>query len=205
MLLAVVLLWALNISVTRYVVQNGFEPLAYATIRYGAAVALFWVYTWWRERSFRVSAADLKLVFLAALLIYLNQVSFVTSVHLTSASTVGLVLGTTPVFVGILATLVGLERLGQAFWVAAVVSFLGVGLIAAGASGGSDRRPARRRARGRDRGDVGRVLGRRRAADEAVLAVPDQRARARDRLGAARADQHPRAPDARPSPASGGR
>jgi drug/metabolite transporter (DMT)-like permease len=136
MLLAVVLLWALNISVTRYVVQNGFEPLAYGTIRYGAAVVLFWFYTWWRERSFRVSAADLKLVFVAALLIYLNQVSFVTSVHLTSASTVGLVLGTTPVFVGIFATLVGLERLGQAFWVAAVVSFLGVGLIAAGASGG---------------------------------------------------------------------
>jgi len=136
MLLSTVLLWALNITVTRYVVSNGFHPLAYATIRYFAAIVLFWAFTWWRERSFRIARADMRLVVLAAGLIFLNQVSFVSSVHLTSASTVGLVLGTTPIFVGILATLVGLERPGSAFWIAAVVSFVGVGLIAAGASGG---------------------------------------------------------------------
>ena len=136
MLLSTVLLWALNITVTRYVVTNGFHPLAYATIRYFAAIALFWAFTWWRERSFRIALRDMRLVVLAAVLIFLNQISFVSSVHLTSASTVGLVLGTTPIFVGIIATVVGLERLGTAFWVAAAVSFAGVGLIAAGASGG---------------------------------------------------------------------
>ncbi len=138
MLLSVVLLWALNISVTRYVVSNGFQPLAYATIRYFAAIVLFWIFTWWRERSFRIALRDLKLVLVAAVLIFCNQVSFVTSIHLTSASTVGLVLGTTPIFVGIIATLVGLERPGRAFWIAAAVSFVGVGLIAGGASGGID-------------------------------------------------------------------
>ncbi len=136
MLLSTVLLWALNITVTRYVVSNGFHPLAYATIRYAAAILLFWAFTWWRERSFRIARADMKLILLAALFIFTNQIVFVTSVHLTSASTVGLVLGTTPIFVGIIATLVGLERLGSAFWIAAAVSFAGVGLIAAGASGG---------------------------------------------------------------------
>jgi drug/metabolite transporter (DMT)-like permease len=136
MLLATVLLWALNITVTRYVVSNGFQPLAYATIRYLAAIVLFWIFTWWRERSFRVRWRDMRLVGLAAVLIYANQICFVTSVHLTSASTVGLVLGTTPIFVGIIAVIFGLEHLGRAFWVAAAVSFVGVGLIAAGASGG---------------------------------------------------------------------
>jgi drug/metabolite transporter (DMT)-like permease len=134
MLLATVLLWALNITVTRYVVSHGFQPLAYGTIRYFAAIVLFWIFTWWRERSFRIQWRDMRLVAVAAALIYANQVSFVTSVHLTSASTVGLVLGTTPIFVGIIAVIFGLERLGRAFWVAAAVSFLGVGLIAAGAS-----------------------------------------------------------------------
>jgi drug/metabolite transporter (DMT)-like permease len=134
MLLSTVLLWALNITVTRYVVSNGFQPLAYATIRYFAAIVLFWVFTWWRERSFRIEWRDLKLVLLAAVLIFANQISFVTSVHLTSASTVGLVLGTTPIFVGIIAVIFGLEHLGRAFWVAAAVSFVGVGFIAAGAS-----------------------------------------------------------------------
>ncbi|HEX4521564.1 MAG TPA: DMT family transporter [Gaiellaceae bacterium] len=136
MLLSTVLLWALNITVTRYVVDNGFHPLAYGTIRYFAAILLFWCFTWWRERSFRIARSDFKLILLAAFFIFMNQISFVTSVHLTSATTVGLVLGTTPIFVGIIATLVGLERLGSAFWIAAVVSFVGVGLIAAGASSG---------------------------------------------------------------------
>ncbi len=136
MLLGTVLLWALNITVTRYVVSHGFRPLAYGTTRYFTATALFWGFTWHRERSFRIALSDAKLVGLAALLIFANQVSFVSSVHLTTASTVGLVLGTTPIFVGILATLVGFERLSRSFWIAALVSFAGVGLIASGASGG---------------------------------------------------------------------
>ena len=37
MLLTTVVLWALNLTVTRYILTHGFEPLAYATVRYGAA------------------------------------------------------------------------------------------------------------------------------------------------------------------------
>jgi drug/metabolite transporter (DMT)-like permease len=133
MLLGTVLLWALNIVVTRWVVTNGFQPLAYATLRYAAAISLFLGYTWWRERSFWIARRDLRFVGIAALMILLNQLSFVNSTHLTSASTVGLVLGTTPIFAGVLATLVRLERPGRAFWIAAVVSFGGVALIASSA------------------------------------------------------------------------
>ena len=39
MLLTVVVLWALNFTVTRYMLTHGFHPLAYATVRYGAAAA----------------------------------------------------------------------------------------------------------------------------------------------------------------------
>ena len=136
MLLGTILLWALNVTVTRYLLTHGFRPLAYASIRYFAATALFWGFTWQRERSFRIRLSDGKLVALAALLIFLNQLCFVSSVHLTSASTVGLVLGTTPIFVGVIALLVGLERPAGAFWLATAVSFLGVGLIASGSKGG---------------------------------------------------------------------
>ena len=45
MLLGTVLLWALNITVTKYVLEHGFQPLAYATIRYFAATSLFWCFT----------------------------------------------------------------------------------------------------------------------------------------------------------------
>ncbi len=40
MLLGTILLWALNVTVTRYLVTHGFGPLAYATVRYFAATSL---------------------------------------------------------------------------------------------------------------------------------------------------------------------
>src|SRR4051794_6827868 len=136
MLLGTVLLWALNVTVTRYAVTHGFKPLTYATERYFAATALFWGFTWQRERSFRIAISDGKLVGLAALLIFLNQLCFVYSVHLTNASTVALVLGSTPVFVALFALAGGLERVDGRFWLAAIVAFVGVGFVAAGSGGG---------------------------------------------------------------------
>ena len=41
MLLATVLLWALNLSVTKYILSTGSQPLPYATIRYGLAALIF--------------------------------------------------------------------------------------------------------------------------------------------------------------------
>jgi drug/metabolite transporter (DMT)-like permease len=139
MLLGTVLLWALNSTVTRYVLTHGFQPLAYATIRYAAATTLFWGFTYARERTFRIRLRDLRLVLLAALFIYVNQLCFVYSVDKTSAATVTLFLGTTPIFMGLLTLLVGLERHGRAFWFAALTSLVGVGFVASGSGGFSGR------------------------------------------------------------------
>ena len=98
MLMGTVLLWALNITVTKYMFEHGWRPLAYGTIRYFVAISLFWAFTYWRERSFRIARSDVKLVLLAALMIFLNQLCFVYSIHLAHASTVALLLGTTPIF-----------------------------------------------------------------------------------------------------------
>ena len=135
MLLGTVLLWALNITVTKYVLQHGFRPLSYATIRYFAATTLFWVFTYVRERSFRIERRDLWLVVLAALLIFVNQLGFVYGVDDSDAATVALILGTTPIFIGIIATLAHVERVQRSFWAAAIVSFAGVGFIAWGGGG----------------------------------------------------------------------
>jgi drug/metabolite transporter (DMT)-like permease len=135
MLLGTVLLWALNSTVTRYVLTHGFQPLAYATIRYAAATALFWAFTYSRERSFRISTRDLRYVAIAAVAVYVNQLCFVYSVDKTSAATVTLFLGTTPIFIGVIASVVGLERLGRAFWIATGVSVVGVAFVASGSGG----------------------------------------------------------------------
>jgi hypothetical protein len=40
MLALTIVIWAFNIMVTRYVLTNGFRPLAYGSIRYAAAALL---------------------------------------------------------------------------------------------------------------------------------------------------------------------
>src|SRR5207342_1248396 len=113
------------------------KPLAYASVRYGAAALLFALLTLTLERSLAVGGrASLGLMAVAALVLFLNQLAFVYSLELTSATTVALILGTTPVFTGLVAFAVGLERPSRRFWIAAAVTFGGVAMIALG-SGGS--------------------------------------------------------------------
>ena len=136
MLLTTVVLWALNLTVTRYILTHGFEPLAYATVRYGAAALIFLGIALVSERTLRIRRRDFGLVALAALCLWLNQLSFVYALEQTSASTIALILGATPIFAALIGLAFGLERLSGRFWLAAAVSFAGVGLVALGASGG---------------------------------------------------------------------
>jgi drug/metabolite transporter (DMT)-like permease len=136
MLIATIVIWALNFTVTRYVLQHGFHPLAYSTIRYGIAATLFAAFTYGYERSFRVRRRDVVLlVGAAAVGIWLNQLSYVYAIKLTNASTTALILGTTPIFAALIALAFGLERVSRWFWAATVVSFAGVALVAAGSGG----------------------------------------------------------------------
>jgi drug/metabolite transporter (DMT)-like permease len=137
MLLATVTLWALNFTVTKYVISHGFEPVAYGVLRFGAAAAFFAAFTYYRERSFALARRDLLVLGGAALIgIFLNQLSFVYAIKLTTATTVALLFGTLPVMTGIFAFLMGIERLGSRFWLAAVLAFGGAALVALGSGGG---------------------------------------------------------------------
>ena len=128
----------------------------------------------------------MRLVLLAALFIFCNQVCFIYAVDKTSAATVTLFLGSTPIFIGILASVIGLERMGRGFWIATIVSLIGVGFVASGSGGFSGRLIGDGLAVAHCR-DVGRVLGPITPLDAALLAVPDQFARAGLRLDPARA------------------
>src|SRR5579862_2201783 len=136
MLLGTVLLWALNVTVTRYALTHGWLPLAYGTIRYGAATTLFWIFTYRRERSFRIARSDLRLVGIAAVALFLNQLCFVYALKLSQASTVALLLGATPVFIGLITVVLRIDVLSNAFWIGAATTLVGVTLIAV-ASGGN--------------------------------------------------------------------
>jgi drug/metabolite transporter (DMT)-like permease len=136
MLLGTVSLWALNFTVSKYILDHGFRPLAYSSTRYGVAALLFAAVTFPRERSLRIDRRHLPLVVAATTVLFLNQLCFIYALHFTTASTVALLFGTLPIFTALLARGTGVERHGIRFWMAASLSFVGVALVAVG-SGGS--------------------------------------------------------------------
>jgi drug/metabolite transporter (DMT)-like permease len=135
MVLSVIVLWALNLTMSRYVIKHGFQPLAYSTVRYGGAVVIFLLITIAVERGLLLARRDWRIAIAAAAAIVANQVAFVYALDHATASTVGLILGATPVFTALAGLAVGLERVGRRFWGAALVSFAGVALVAVGAHG----------------------------------------------------------------------
>jgi drug/metabolite transporter (DMT)-like permease len=137
MLLVTVMIWSLNFTVTKYVLNHGFKPLAYGGLRFGAAALLFTGVTYARERSFRLRRRDIPLIVGAAIVgIFLNQVAFVYGTKLTTAATVALIFGTMPILTALFASAARIERLHSRFFLAAATCFGGVVLVAAGASGG---------------------------------------------------------------------
>ena len=136
MLITTILIWSFNITVTRYVLTHGFQPLAYGAIRYGLAALLAAGVALVLERSLRISGrVELMLILLASLFLLVNQFSFVYALKLGTATTVALILGTTPIFAAIISSAVGLERLAGRFWVATAIGFCGVALVALGSGG----------------------------------------------------------------------
>jgi drug/metabolite transporter (DMT)-like permease len=146
LLLVTVLLWSFNFTVVKYALTHGWDPLAFASVRFAVAAVIFSAFTVAVEGTLRVQRADVRLLVVAALLgIWLNQLTFVYGVRLTTAATVALMFGTLPIFVALIAVAFRLERPSARHWLATVVSFSGVALVALGSSGGLS-------------GDVGGIL-----------------------------------------------
>jgi drug/metabolite transporter (DMT)-like permease len=135
MLLATVSLWAFNFTVTKYILDEGFHPLAYSSIRYGCAALIFVSITLAWEGSLAIGRGGLWLVVLCAIVLFSNQLSFVYALKFTTATTVALLFGTLPIFTALFARGSGVEHLSVRFWLAAVVSFAGVALVALGSGG----------------------------------------------------------------------
>lgn len=134
-LLVVVAIFSCNFSINRYGVTNGFHPMVFVGLRYLLAGLFFTAVTLRRDGPLRVPRSDWKVLFGFCLLATLaNQVSFFYGIHLASASTVALCFGAMPAFVGLLSIWQGLARPSARHWLATVVSFGGVALVAIGGS-----------------------------------------------------------------------
>ena len=191
MLLTTVFLWALNLSITKYILEEGVAPLSYAVVRYALAGAIFVALTLFVERTLRIERRHLPVLAFAAVVLCVNQLCFVFALDMTNASTIGLILGAIPIFAALFGLALGRERLSGRFWLGAAVSFVGVGLVAVGSGSRGRGRIRGDPPRPRDLRDVGGVLGRGRAAHDGLLAVARERGRHPGDVGAACVDGDP--------------
>ncbi len=136
MLVSTVVLWALNFTVSKYILTHGVAPLSYSSVRYLAASALFVGITLGAEGSLAVRPRDLPLLLGCAVVLFGNQLGFVYALHFTTAATAALIFGSLPIFTALFAAAAGVERLTRRFAAAAAVSFAGVALVALGSGGG---------------------------------------------------------------------
>jgi drug/metabolite transporter (DMT)-like permease len=136
MLLATVSLWALNFTVSKYILDHGFRPLAYSSVRYACAAVIFAGITLAWEGSLRIGRRELPLILACTVFLFANQLSFIYALKFTTATTVALLFGTLPIFTALFARGTGVEHLSLRFWLAACLSFAGVALVAIGSGGG---------------------------------------------------------------------
>lgn len=135
MLLTAIGLWALNLSVTRYILTHGFLPLSYGAVRYGFAAVVFAAIGLAAERSLRLRGRDLALALVAAGVLYVNQIGFVYALRSTSASVIALILAATPIVAALIGLVLGTETLHARFWGGAILSTVGVAVVATATGG----------------------------------------------------------------------
>ncbi len=131
LLFVTMVIYAFNFSAAKFSLEHGFEPLSWSSVRFAVAAALFSAITLAREKTLTVARIDLKWLALLALVgIVANQLAFAFALDRASASSTSLLFGTFPIFVALIASAVGIEQLRRRHWLATVVSFGGVALVA---------------------------------------------------------------------------
>ena len=131
-LLAAVLMWSLNPVVVKVGVGE-ISPLAFPVLRFGVGGLVMLGVMHVRGKALRVARRDLGLIVLTAILgITVNQACFVYSLTNTGASDVAFLFATGPLVTALLATAIGLERLGRRHWLSSLGGLVGVALVVGG-------------------------------------------------------------------------
>jgi drug/metabolite transporter (DMT)-like permease len=134
-MLGLVVVWGANFAVVKWALSE-IAPFAYNALRFTGASVVTFALTWLVERDLSVQRKDWSRVVLLGLLSnFAYQVLFIQGIARTRASNSSLVLSATPIFVALITTALGSERLSFRNWVGISVSFVGIYVLITG--GGS--------------------------------------------------------------------
>jgi drug/metabolite transporter (DMT)-like permease len=137
LIVLVIVLWAVNLSVIK-IGLRALSPHAFNAIRLGLAAFAYAAVLLARRGSSRLAKTGdgWKAAGLGLLGITFYQVFFIRAVSMMPASTASVFMGMSPIFIALLATAVGEERIPAAGWVGIAISFGGFLLVVAGENGG---------------------------------------------------------------------
>jgi drug/metabolite transporter (DMT)-like permease len=124
LLLMTVVIWAGNNTVGKFGVRE-FSPLLFTALRFAIAAPLILVLLRWREGSLGFSRAALpRLALVGVIGVAVYQTLFIAGVKYTTAATVSLALGVSPIFTALLGAALGQEKLPRPVLAGCVTAFL---------------------------------------------------------------------------------
>jgi drug/metabolite transporter (DMT)-like permease len=135
MMLAVVLIWGANFAVVKAALSE-LPPMVFNALRFGLASIFTLLLVWIVERDLSIGRRDRRAALVLGFLgNFVYQVLYINGLAGTTAGNSSLILATTPIFVAIISSLSGIERLHARNWLGVVLSFAGILLLING--GGS--------------------------------------------------------------------
>lgn len=131
MLIGTSIIWGVNFSAVKIALAD-FPPLIFNALRFGLT-SLFSLALSAVKRNFTFHKEDFLRLFTLSLIGYvIYQLCFIHGVALTTASNSSLILATTPIFVALLSSVLGIEKVERKIWGGVALSFSGILLITLG-------------------------------------------------------------------------
>ena len=132
LLITTACIWGINVVVVKGALQ-GIAPLAFIAIRFVIATACSWALLWWREPKRHFDHADWpRFLWLGMAAHTLQQILFITGINLTTAGSTSLIQATSPIWVAVMVSLAGQERIGRQTIAGIALSVIGIALVTAG-------------------------------------------------------------------------
>jgi drug/metabolite transporter (DMT)-like permease len=136
LLVATAVIWGFNVVLVKISLAE-LSPLPFNSLRFLLAAGLSWLLLRVAEPGSRVKREDIPVLIGLGLLGHsLYQILFISGINLSTAGNTSLLLATSPIWVAVLSSLFGLERLQSKAWGGILLSFSGICLVTVG--GGKD-------------------------------------------------------------------
>lgn len=132
MLIGMSFVWGINFSIVKIALAD-LSPLTLNAIRFSIASTLLLILLWIREQSLSIRREDVsRFVLLALIGNTVYEFIFINGIARTTAGNSSLILATTPIFIALLSSILGVEKVERRIWQSVILSFIGIVLIVLG-------------------------------------------------------------------------